>query len=265
LVENEFKEYRFEAEELESLSFEYNGETYYITINEIGEESADIVIEPGPTEVTLYIDRAENVDIDADGSIDTRIILQSIQDNKAKILVRVLGAGVGSITGDAIKVLPYKGPNPYYLIPTILLLIIFIVLMSVKKTHLSAKKKKFITVLDVTLMGLIFLLFLSAVVKKLPVGAFLGVGEGTANKITISAITIAFALAAISIGMILVEKKKIKDLNRKEKNFKLKHVLNKVKIKRRAKTGHKPQHHAHAAKKRQHHHMTHHLKKIYKL
>ena len=121
------------------------------------------------------------------------------------------GPGIPAVTGQAIKVMPYKGPNPYRLVPTILLLVIFIVLAAAKKSQMSARKHKAVSALHYALMGIILLLFASATIEKLPIGAFLAgkTSESPINAITLVMISVAFVLAAVSSIIIIIEKKKL--------------------------------------------------------
>ncbi|MEE9525615.1 MAG: hypothetical protein V3V78_03360, partial [Candidatus Woesearchaeota archaeon] len=136
------------------------------------------------------------------------------------------GSGIPSITGEAIKVLPYKGPNPYYLLPTILLLIIFITLTALKKSHLSKTKKKVITTLHITLASLILILFVSSFIKNLPIGAHIAEITETANvpmkTIIIVIVGVAFAMAALSATLLFVEKNKIMNILKKRNSGKRK-------------------------------------------
>ncbi|MBW2966581.1 hypothetical protein KY342_05745 [Candidatus Woesearchaeota archaeon] len=214
IKENQLKEYNFEGKELQKFSFVYKGKTHYITIKEIREKSVLIVITSDPIQETLELQKPSTIDIDNDGSADIRIILKSIKDNKADITMRIIGSGISSVTGDAIKVLPYKRPSPYYSIPTILLLIIFIVLISVRKTHISSKKKKYITILHFVLMGLILLLFVSSIMKNFPVvGAFLTDStsntDDTPNKIAFPMTLLAFIIAVSSVILMVIERRRI--------------------------------------------------------
>ena len=65
----------------------------------------------------------------------------------------------GKITGKVIEVKPQTSPNPYYMLPSILLLVILVALIALKKTKLSKRMKKIITILHVSLIIIILLLF----------------------------------------------------------------------------------------------------------
>ncbi|MBW2999716.1 Ig-like domain-containing protein, partial [Candidatus Woesearchaeota archaeon] len=67
-----------------------------------------------------------------------------------------------TITGSAISVQPGKEIKAYYLIPTILLLIILIALIALRKADISERTKKILTVMHVVLMVLIAFLLLAS-------------------------------------------------------------------------------------------------------
>jgi len=217
------KESNFKLKEQQKISFNYKEEKHWITVLKLEEDKTKLEIESDPINIVLNIKQAENIDIDSDGKPDIRIKLNEIKNEEADITIRFIGEGMGSVTGQAIKVLPYEKPNPYYFLPTILLLIIFIVLISTRKSRLSKKKKKIITSLHIALMGIISLLFLSAIAKNLPVGAFLTKVTGP-NTMLIPITIIAFILATISSILMVMEKKKIKRYIKKEKKSEVKQV-----------------------------------------
>ena len=113
--------------------------------------------------------------------------------------------------------MPYKAPNPYYLVPTILLLVIFIGLTSVKKSHLSDKTKKLVTILNLSLMTIIILLFVGSFIINGPVGNFIAnttmnqtMGSASTSAATLSMITMASIIAILSAILMYIERDKIK-------------------------------------------------------
>ena len=233
------KEENFKLEKSEKIPFEYSGKTHHISITSIEEDKVTLIIESEPIKITLKIGQSKNIDIDSDEIPDIMAVLNSIVNGKADITIRFIGKGMGSVTGQAIKVLPYKAPNPYYLIPTLLLLIIFIALVSIKKEHLSKKKKIFVTFLHFALMGIIMLIFVSSFFKDLPVGSFIKNTElsftGTDIEISVMSvilICVALVLVLISALIIYIEREKIQKLR---KRIKKKKNLNQKKMKKRTK------------------------------
>jgi len=217
-------EQTFTVSQNNEISFSYGGETHSITITEITPEKVSVIIRSEPISVDLYPKQPQGVDLDNDGRDDIKLILNFVEDGEAEITLKFVGTGISSITGEAITVLPYKSPKSYYLVPVILLLVLFIVLVSVRKSHLSKKTKKFVTVLHIILMGLIILIFLTSFFKDSIIGAILTNATNTTAAQSSSAISkmslpmIAFALiiAAVSIIMIFIERKKIKGLFKKK-------------------------------------------------
>ncbi|MBD3248894.1 hypothetical protein GF336_02500, partial [Candidatus Woesearchaeota archaeon] len=222
ITKNQFKEYNFRAALEDKVSFEYKGEKHYITIKEMKENSVIVIIESEPKEVELFIDRTENVDIDDDGKPDIRISLNDIGE-EAEITMRIIGSGVTGITGDAIAVKPYKAPNPYYLVPTILLIIGFIVLVSIKKSHMSKKTKNMITSLNVVLMAIIFMLFALSFLKEGVIGRFFeesalqAKDSGNTDLIVMIGLIIAFIIIITSSLIWFYERKRIKKYLKKKK------------------------------------------------
>ncbi len=217
------KESNFQLKEKQKISFEYKKETHWITVLKLEEDKAEIKIESDPIELKLHVKQAENIDLDSDGKPDIRIILNKIKDEKADITLKFIGSGIGAVTGQAIKVLPHKTANPYYLLPTILLLIIFIVLISTRKSHLSKNKKKMFTILHLTLMGLIMMLFISAITKNLAAGAFVANITGS-NTILLPITIFAFILAGVSSVLMILERKRIEKYIKKQHKSKHKKV-----------------------------------------
>lgn len=132
-----------------------------------------------------------------------------------------------SITGQAIKVLPYQSPKTQYLIPTILFFVAFIALTSVKKNRMAKKTKRLISILDISMMGMVIILFASSVMNNSSaIGSFLAdstiksIGitntANTINNITFPVLIAAFILAAISFIMIMIEREHIRRLTEYE-------------------------------------------------
>ncbi len=223
-VEQYRVEQTFTVSQNNEISFSYAGETHTITITEITPEKVSVIVRSEPISVDLYPSQPQGIDLDSDGKDDIKLILNFVEDGEAEITLKFVGTGISSITGEAITVLPYKSPKSYYLVPVILLLVLFIVLVSVRKSHLSNKTKKFVTVLHIILMGLIILIFLTSFFKDSIIGAILtnatnttaAQSSSTISKMPLPMIAFALVIAAVSIIIIFVEREKIKKLFKKK-------------------------------------------------
>jgi len=74
--------------------------------------------------------------------------------------------GLDKITGKAITVLPTKKPNPYFMVPSLLLLVLFIATINIRKTSLPIKNQKIIMALHVSLVVVIISLFALSFIHK---------------------------------------------------------------------------------------------------
>ena len=93
---------------------------------------------------------------------EKRICIEKIPENITKIPTIIPEINAGKVTGKTIEIFPYKVLNPYYIIPTILLLIILIAIVSLRKTNLSKKIKNLIALLHITLVIIISLLLFTS-------------------------------------------------------------------------------------------------------
>ena len=109
------------------------------------------------------------------------------------------------VTGKTIEVLPYQPPNPFYFVPTILLLITLIAIIVLRKTKLSKKIKNSITLLHILLIVTILILLITSFLGSTITGFVPLEGINATNipeTIASNPINIAVALAAIIIIII---------------------------------------------------------------
>ena len=112
----------------------------------------------GPAAKRVHNTDDEDKDVSTGEINDTENVKEEIRTPKA--------------TGQTIKVLPEKKINSFYLVPTILLLLVFILLAMLKKEHIAKNKRKIVSILQLIFMGLILLLFFSSMGLNPDSGAF---------------------------------------------------------------------------------------------
>jgi hypothetical protein len=113
------------------------------------------------------------------------------------------------LTGEAITVAPYKQPNPFYLMPLLLLLVVLIAVIALHKADISEKMKKVLTALHFLLIiGILVMLLLTFNIAQ-PTGAAVVefVGESGASGIALTVLVSALLLGgmayvAVSRGLV---------------------------------------------------------------
>ncbi|MBW2984965.1 DNRLRE domain-containing protein, partial [Candidatus Woesearchaeota archaeon] len=138
------------------------------------------------------------------------------------------------VTGKTIEVLPEQRPNPYYVIPTILLFITLVAIIALRKTKLPEKIKNPIAVLHILLIVMILVLLAASFLGSTITGLvpLEGINAtnireiATSNPINIS--VIAAAIIMVIISFVLVVEKMIRKFKPGEHKANLISSLDKV-------------------------------------
>ena len=112
------------------------------------------------------------------------------------------------VTGSAISVPPYKAPNPYYVVPTLLLLVTLIAIASFSRAKVSKKTKNIIMGLHISLIVAIILLLLLTFVKSPITGHIIDVPDES-SPIT-GILILVTIIGLIGLGSAIANIKKAK-------------------------------------------------------
>lgn len=109
------------------------------------------------------------------------------------------------LTGQTVSVAPYKPANPIYIIPTVLLLMVLVGIVSLRKTRLTPKMKKLVTALHISLVALI-VLFIALTFVKHPsaTGMIVKTVPAATSSISTTAASGMLLTAIMLIGIIYV-------------------------------------------------------------
>ncbi len=101
------------------------------------------------------------------------------------------------LTGEAITVQPYEPPNPLYIMPLLLMLVLLVAVIALQKVRLSDRVKKLITAAHVLLVfAILLLMLLTFNVPEITGNAIAGISEKTG----IPGILITVLVSALLIG-----------------------------------------------------------------
>lgn len=141
--------YAIEIDVDESVEFEFNFETYYLTLisfkDDVGNESVNLSISPENIKLSLKINRSGEIDIDGNGNNDVYIKFLSITENNLpEILLKKLAQPqpTANVTNITTTSQPQQTPPPVYTPPpattlpeegggvgTILLVLVIVILL----------------------------------------------------------------------------------------------------------------------------------------
>jgi hypothetical protein len=203
------QEYNINLELKETYVFYYMEEEHRIVLEQVlGEDSVNLTLYSEPQTFILTISESKEFDLDNDGMNDIKISLEGTEEGRKADINIIFLNRIDRITGQAVKgkpieVIPQKGPDPYYMIPAIMLIIIFITVLSLRKTELSDRAKKLLTTLHISLVFLIVVLFLASFITKASISGFTIANKTIISPLSSSAVVSVFNAVKIPLFIVI--------------------------------------------------------------
>ena len=192
--------------------FYFKNEEHYIEVKQIISPTLiGFELHSEPVFFTLNTAETKSFDIDNDTTNDVFVSLDKVEENIVYVTIKISTGEEASssgfpraVTGKEIAIKPAEGPDPYYMVPAIILIIIFITLVSLRKVKVSEKTRKRLAALHISLVVLIVALFLASFLTKPGM-----IGMAVADKIggVVNAAKIplfAVAILAVVVSLLVV-------------------------------------------------------------
>ncbi|HKZ49565.1 MAG TPA: DNRLRE domain-containing protein [Candidatus Nanoarchaeia archaeon] len=163
-----------------------------IRLSGIFTDAIELTIQSEPFKAQFRVNETKLFDLTGDGISDVEITALSKTDNTVNLRVTFFGeparempaeqVAVGPsleippspfepILGSAVQVKPFRGPNPLYAVPTLLLLILLFAILALRHEKISPGIKRILTAMHILLIGAIGILLLLTFAGPAIVGA----------------------------------------------------------------------------------------------
>jgi hypothetical protein len=203
-------EYKFTLEIGGTYTFSYKGQEHSLVLNEIiGFNMIKFTVYSEPRTFTLTQTGLVELDLDEDEVKDIRISFEGTDGFKADIKITLLeaarsaGLSGAAVVGKEIELTPESGPDPYYMVPVFLLIILFVAVISLRKAKLSKKIRKIVTIFHISLLVLIIILFATAFLTKSDITG-MAIADTTAGNLVEYARVPLFVIVGIAIAASLI-------------------------------------------------------------
>jgi hypothetical protein len=152
-------------------SCRFGQEVHTIRFSGVINELVELTVSSDPVKAQFQVGQTKLFDFDSDGISDLEVTVLSKDGNSLNLRITFLttpavvvevpaetivpeipAAPIPPVTGAAVQVKPFRGPNPLYAVPTLLLLILVFAILALRNEQISPKTKKVLTVLHVSLI-----------------------------------------------------------------------------------------------------------------